>query len=80
MSKRNHIENPIILNEYGELGRQIWDYVSKFDKNGYQYTDEDRLNAYRLVQQICLYDGMSNEDKVSIIFDIVVEKQSLLGV
>jgi hypothetical protein len=59
--------------EYGELGRQIWDYVSKFEQNGYVYTDEDRLYAYRLVQRVCLCDEMSDEIKVIVINSITTE-------
>ena len=67
------------LAEYGELGRQIWDYVSKFEQNDYVYTDEDRLYAYQLVQRVCLSDEMSDETKVIIIGNIVGEIQSLYG-
>mgnify|MGYP004700943527 CR=1 FL=1 len=65
--------------EYGELGRQIWDYVSKFEQNGYVYTNEDRLYAYQLIQRVCLCDEMSDETKLIVIDNIVSENQSLTG-
>jgi len=59
--------------EYGELGRQIWDYISKFEQNGHVYTDEDRLYAYQLIQRVCTYDEMSDEVKVIVINNIITE-------